>query len=479
MFALMNLVPVAAASAPMPVPPPSPTPDKPVIAPKPIPAPEAASRTASPAGDLSMAEARRTFGESFDIVFDAASDKISAFGMIHNECVSKFSFSNSENDPEIRSNAVAGLRIRDTGAGRSCMEKHKDACGPASKDENKNCTRISKLPGSSFDLRKSGKVKIGLIRKSLADRDAPEVESVVAGRPVVVHVTAQERAERIQTQAREERRRSIDLLRRQVDKCRTNDEETTIARSSLQQLVAMQAISERDAKIKASSIDDSELNNFAKRISKASDSDLDQIREDVTRWLAEKSSDTSVIPDKAAKLYYLIAKRIIENGNRSPESMKLAKEAIKEAIALSGISKTQKSILESYVRQLEVDHLGALARGGMYNNPSFWPAYANLMNRVQNEAMTLCSGASPSMEGCMGAINAARTVAAMPQHAQQADQQRAAVYQQIQQAMMQPLTTNGAAPAAQTGTNPLGTGVYWAGGQYGALSGSGMPQLFR
>lgn len=405
------------------------------------------------AADLTAAELSGAF-LNFEAVKEGQdpSSRVRLFGMVFEDCLPKFQFSNSKLDPRLRDDkSVIGFRISDAGGeGRDCMARHREANDVCS--EETRCRALSQLPQTSMDLTSEGDVKVQLIRID-PNQDRKKIQAEDFESPIT-HVSAARIRELRAAEAKRRQDARIATLRSQVNTCRKSETDRDTARTAGDSLVELGLMTEEARARLEKDLLAIELRSIALDLQKAPLNNPEAINEAVERLKAFESAHPESADAIAVQMYQKAL--AYAKAAKSPEAYDQASTIVAEAQSLGGLSDLNSTRLQNYQRDITVGRFQFVARQGISDPWSFWQPYQDFMMSLQGE-MQGCSGPNMASESCRSTMQAYRAASTIPQTAQQAQYEQYMFAMRMQQQMAQ-LNMNGMGGAPGAGTQ--GSGFY-------------------
>jgi hypothetical protein len=365
-----------------------------------------------------------------------------------------------------------GFEIEDpSGAVRKCMADMK------SKNQNcetSKCVSLSTLDNGKIDLSKEVDQKL---KKTVAlqlctidpnvDSDTGKTANCNDFGSTTLTYTPDGAQAAAQAQADADARSTqIERYNSQISSCMDSLAHLPIARQAVARLQRLGEITAAQADADRKKIDAKEFTLLAAKVKKAKPEEYDDLRSQLTGWAAAHPGNDS----KVAELLHQIALGYVHQKNAGQQGWDDAQAAIADAQGLDGLNSTDTARLEDYQRDISVGRTQSACAGGM-SSPQCQPSYLSLMQSLQGEAQTACSGSNASLEECSNAMASMQSAATIPQQARQADMQNCQRQMQLRQ--MMGMQSNPMQCQMMSGGN-VGTGVQMPGMQMPGMQMPGM-----
>lgn len=411
--------------------------------------------------DLQVSELSSTF-LNFEIAREGTDPaRITLYGVVFDDCLTHFKFSNSLTDPQALGQAkesngskIMGFRIQDVdGRGRSCMNTHKtnnDICG---KTPELNCSYLDQINANNLVINQKADVhvKFGTVIPNHNSRNPIEwndfEEQHFARSPQDAFyqgIDSVIRQKALATSAERERVRKsqeskLDIYIKQAKECRKTHDDRLTALAALETLGDSGAMELDEIEKIRKEIIKAELKDLSNKFNKAKMDDSSDL-DDAASSLKDFADEHPESADAIATLFHNKAASMIKS-KRSPESYERAQDLITGAEDISGLSEKSEKILKSDQVGIRVGKLQAEARSSQTDPYEFWDKYSSTMEDLNFQAQDCYTGGLDPT--CASTIQAYQAATKVPQIAQQAAYERYMLQMQFQQQMYGALGQNG------------------------------------
>jgi hypothetical protein len=382
-------------------------------------------------------------------------NQVRLYGRIFQDCASHLEIRLQSPAPT----GVLGVEIIDKGEFVACQQRHSSETCTSLSGRSNTCVSLSALPGATIPVGDRDVVVQLHSHNADSDRDSDVLEDFPTRLTFESSRTRRQRAAAEQARIRTER---IAQARGQVNSCRRNAEELSIARGALSFLRGIGAEDEAGIARLEKQLDRRELDLLKAQVRRASLDDLSEIEESVVA-IAERNCDVN---DAAALTMREIALRYINHREAGLEGYDRARETLERTAELSCLSEANQARVQSYLTDLDVGRCQKISEAGITNNFLLGPCVANLTMNLQQRALQACSGSNASLESCSQAMAAVRSGQQITQRAHQVEQQRAQIMQQMQQTLAG-IQAPGMLPNSTPANPGLAGQPLWAGGSFG------------